>query len=247
MKKWFAYGAVFFSVYLVFLIATLPVSWLVTYVKLPNNMKITELAGTAWESNAEYIEFNGTRINKVNSELSFFSLLMLDPTVTLTFGGALMSGPEGQLTASQLFNDIKISDMKISLPANHIAEKLILPIPMEAHNYIDLTISEFVMGKPICQQLTGTLLWKKAAVTALSEKVELGRLSADLSCEKGALALTVSPKNDLGLTFTTYVHNMKKASGNGFLKPSVKFPAAIRPLLSFLGKTDNQGRYRLSF
>ncbi|NQZ20821.1 MAG: type II secretion system protein N [Colwellia sp.] len=247
MKKWFAYGTVFFSVYLVFLIATLPVSWLVTYVKLPSNMQITELAGTVWESNAEYIEFSGTRINKVSSELSFFSLLMFDPTVSITFGGALMSGPEGKLTASQLFNDIKISELKISLPANNIAEKLSLPIPVEAHNFIDLTISEFVMGQPICQQLSGTLLWKKAAVTALSEKVKLGRLSADLSCEKGALALTVSPKNDLGLTFTTYVHNMKKASGNGFLKPSVKFPAAIRPLLSFLGKADNQGRYRLSF
>lgn len=247
MKKWFAYGAVFFSVYLVFLSATLPASWLVTFVKLPNNIQVSELAGTVWEGNAEYVEYNGTRINKIKSELSFFSLLMFDPTVTLTFGGALMSGPEGELTVSQLLTNIKVSDMKISLPANHIAEKLILPIPMEAHNFIDLTISEFVMGKPICQQMSGSLLWKKAAVTALSEKVELGRLSADLSCEKGALALTVSPKNDLGLTFTTYVHNMKKASGNGFLKPSVKFPNAIRPLLSFLGKTDNQGRYRLSF
>jgi len=247
MKKWSAYGAVFFSVYLVFLIATLPVSWLVTFVKLPNNIQVTELEGTVWQSSAEYVAVSGTKINKVKSELSVLSLLMFDPTITITFGGALMSGPEGQLTASQLFSDITISDMIISLPANDIAEKLILPIPMEAHNFIDLTINEFVMGKPICQQLSGTLLWKKSAVTALSEKVELGRLSADLSCEKGALALTVSPKNDLGLTFTTYVHNMRKASGNGFLKPSVNFPAAIRPLLSFLGKADNQGRYRLSF
>jgi general secretion pathway protein N len=122
-----------------------------------------------------------------------------------------------------------------------------LPIPMEAHDFIDLSIREFVMGKPICQQLSGTLLWKKAAVTALSEKVKLGRLSADLSCETGALAIAVSPKNDLGLTFTAYVHSMQKASGDGFLKPGNKFPTAMEPLLSFLGKTDNQGRYRLNF
>jgi len=247
MKKWFAYGAMFFSVYLVFLISTIPAAWLVTFVKLPSNIQVAEITGTAWKSHTAKISIGGTTINNVNSDLSFFSLLMLDPNITLTFGGALENGPEGELIASQLFNDIKVSDLKISLPANDIAERLLLPIPMEAHNFIDLTITEFVIGKPICQQLSGKLLWNKAAVTALSEKVKLGRLSAELTCEKGALALTVSPDNDLGLTFTTYVHNMSKASGNGFLKPGNKFPSAIIPLLSFLGKADNQGRYRLSF
>jgi len=247
MKKWFAYGSMFFGIYLVFLIATLPATWLVTFVKLPPNIQITELEGTVWKSNARQIGIAGTVINDVNSNFSLLSLLMFDPKVTLTFGGALVNGPEGELTASQLLNNIKISDVKISLPANNIAEKLSLPIPMEAHNFIDLSISEFVMGKPICQQLSGSILWKKAAVTALSEKVKLGRLSADLTCEKGALALVISPKNDLGLTFTTYVHSQSKASGNGFLKPGDKFPATIKPLLSFLGKADNQGRYRLGF
>jgi general secretion pathway protein N len=247
MKKWFAYGSIVFSVYLVFLIAILPAAWLVTFVKLPNNIQVSELTGTVWKSKAKQINITGTAINNVKSELSFLSLLMFDPKVTLAFGGALVNGPEGQLTASQLLGDLKISDVKISVEANSIAEKLMLPIPMQAHNFIDLTIKEFVLGKPICQQLSGTVLWNKAAVTALSEKVKLGRLSANLSCEKGALALAISPKNDLGLTFTAYVHSMKKASGHGFLKPSDKFPAAVKPLLSFLGKTDNQGRYRLGF
>jgi len=36
-------------------------------------------------------------------------------------------------------------------------------------------------------------------------------------------------------------------SGNGFLKPGAKFPKVLNDVLPFLGKKDNQGRYRLSF
>jgi len=247
MKKWYAYGAIFFSTYLVFLIATIPASWVVSFVNLPKNSQVSELSGTVWQSYAKQVRIDGVEINNVNSELSFISLLMFDPTVMLSFGGALVSGPEGKLTASQLLEQIKLTDVDISLAANQIAQKLNLSIPIEAHDFIDLEIEEFIVGKPICEQMKGSVKWKKASVTALSEKVNLGALSADLACEKGALTFTVSPKNDLGLTFTAYLSSMKKASGNGFLKPGANFPEKIKPILPFIGKVDNQGRYRLNF
>jgi len=247
MKKWYAYGAIFFSTYLVFLIATIPASWVVSFVNLPKNSQVSELSGTVWQSYAKQVRIDGVEINNVNSELSFISLLMFDPTVMLSFGGALVSGPEGKLTASQLLEQIKLTDVDISLAANQIAQKLNLSIPIEAHDFIDLEIEEFIVGKPICEQMKGSVKWKKASVTALSEKVNLGALSADLACEKGALTFTISPKNDLGLTFTAYLSSMKKASGNGFLKPGANFPEKIKPILPFIGKVDNQGRYRLNF
>jgi general secretion pathway protein N len=247
MKKWFAYGAIFFSVYIVFLISTMPAAWVVSFINLPNNAQVSELSGTVWRSYAKQVSIDNVDINNVSSELSFFSLLMLDPKVKLTFGGALFRGPEGKLTASQLLEKIKITDAEISLAANQIAEKLNLPIPLQAHNLIDIKVDEFIVGKPVCQQMTGAIDWKKASITALSEKVKLGALSAALACEKGALALTISPKNDLGLTFTAYVHNMKRASGNGYLMPGANFPEKLKPALSFIGKADDQGRYRLNF
>ena len=247
MKKWFAYGAVFFSVYLVFLIATMPAAWVISFVNLPKNTQVSELSGTVWQSYAKQVRINDVEINNVNSELSFLSLLMFDPTVMVKFGGALVNGPEGKLTASQLLKQIKITDLDISLAANQIAEKLNLAIPIEAHNFIDISIDEFIVGKPICEQMKGSLKWQKASVTALSEKVRLGALSANLTCEKGALTFIMSPKNDLGLTFTAYLRSMTKVSGNGFLKPGANFPEKIKPILPFIGKADKQGRYRLNF
>jgi general secretion pathway protein N len=247
MKKWFAYGAIFFSAYLVFLIATIPATWVVSFVKLPKNSQVSELSGTVWQSYAKQVRIADVEINNISSELSFMSLLMFDPTVMLSFGGALVSGPEGKLTASQLLGQMKLTYVDISLAANQIAQKLNLSIPVEAHDYIDIEIDEFIVGKPVCEQMNGAIKWKKASVTALSEKVNLGALSADLACEKGALTFTISPKNDLGLTFTAYLSSMKKASGNGFLKPGANFPEKIKPILPFIGKVDNQGRYRLNF
>jgi len=247
MKKWFAYGAIFFGTYLVFLIATMPATWVTSFINLPKNSQVSELSGSVWQSYAKQVRVDDVEINNVSSELSVLSLLTLDPTVNLSFGGALVSGPEGKLTVSQLLDQIKVTELDISLAANQITEKLNLPIPVEAHNDIGIKVDEFIIGKPICEQMSGSITWQKASVTALSETVKLGALSADLTCEKGALTITVAPKNDLGLTFTAYLRNMNKASGNGFLKPGANFPKEIRPILSFIGKADNQGRYRLNF
>jgi len=247
MKKWFAYGAIFFGTYLIFLIATMPATWVISFVNLPKNSQVSELSGSVWQSYAKQVRIDAVEINNVTSELSFLSLLTLDPKVMLSFGGALASGPEGKLTASQLLEQVKITDLEISLAANQITEKLNLLIPLEAHNLIDIEINEFIIGKPVCEQMSGSIKWQKASVTALSETVNLGALSADLACEKGALMITVAPKNNLGLTFTAYLRSMNKVSGNGFLKPGVDFPKEIKPILSFIGKADNQGRYRLNF
>jgi general secretion pathway protein N len=247
MKKWFVYGAMFFSLYLIFLIVTMPAAWVVSFINLPKNSQVSQLSGTVWQSYAKQVRIDNVDINNVSSELSFLSLLMLDPTIKLTFGGALVSGPEGRLTASQLLKQIKITNVDITVAAQQITEKLNLAIPMQAHNLIELSVDEFILGKPVCQQMKGLIKWNKAAITALSEKANLGTLSAELACEKGALAFIIAPENDLGLTFTAYLHNINRASGNGYLKPGANFPEKLKPLLSFIGKADNQGRYRLNF
>ncbi|TWX55229.1 type II secretion system protein N [Colwellia hornerae] len=247
MKKWFAYGAMFFSLYFIFLIATMPAAWVVSFINLPKNSQVSELSGTVWQSYAKQVRIDDVDINNVSSELSFLSLLMLDPTIKLVFGGPLVSGPEGKLTASQLLKQIKITDVDITVAAHQISEKLNLAIPLQAHNLIELSVDEFMLGKPICQLMKGSIKWKKASITALSETVSLGALSAEVACEKGALTFIIAPENDLGLTFTAYLHHMTRASGSGHLKPSANFPEKLKPLLPFIGKADNQGRYRLNF
>jgi general secretion pathway protein N len=121
-----------------------------------------------------------------------------------------------------------------------------LPIPLIAGGNVNIKVTEFTLGKPICQRAIGNITWHKAGVTAFDQRIALGSIAAGISCQQGALALAIDPNNNLGLTFTAYVRS-RGVSGSGFLKPGEKFPSTLQSVLPFLGKVDSQGRYRLSF
>lgn len=247
MKKWFASAAIFLLVYLVFLMATLPARLIVANVELPKGVELYGISGTVWSMNIEQVHVQDIRLVDVNVKTQVFSLLTLDPALNVVFGNAISSDPEGSLTVSGLMAQLTLSDVSVNVEADLIASQLALPLPIDAHNYINLSLTEFVVGAPVCHIANGRILWDKARVTALDESVKLGKLAAKVACEQGALAIEIEPKNDLGLTFVAYVRSSKKVSGNGYLKPGAKFPEEMKPILSFLGETDREGRYRLSF
>ncbi|MDX2368701.1 MAG: type II secretion system protein N, partial [Colwellia sp.] len=172
------------------------------------------------------------------------------PKLFITFGDAFTAGPEGELELVLSSEKAKIHDLKLLLKANEVAQKITLPLPISAQGDVELIVLNAevdLKDNNKCIVLDGTVVWSKAGVIALEQSIKLGDFNADVSCENGALALIISPKNDLGLTFNAYVRKGGNISGNGYLKPGSKFPQALNDALPFLGKKDNQGRYRLSF
>jgi general secretion pathway protein N len=246
MKEWFAYGAVFLSAYLFFVVVTLPAKVVLGYVTLPKNVVLQGVSGSVWQTKITEVSYKKVSLHQVTASLNFWSLFTLDPTLKVNFGDALLAGPEGILTVSGLLAQLTITHGEVLISANDIAQQLTLPIPLIAAGNVKIKLDEFILGKPICQQALGRIAWHKAGVTAFDQRIALGTISADMSCQQGALALAIDPKNNLGLTFTAYVRS-KGASGTGFLKPGKKFPATLQSVLPFLGKADNQGRYRLNF
>ena len=145
MKKKFAYSAIFFTLYSIFVVALMPASWVMSYVTLPKNVALSAVEGTIWQTNINQVMVDGVVINKVQSNLSLLSMLTLDPEVNLTFGDALINGPEGYLTISGLMSDIVIEDAQVSVAANTVAARLNLPIDIIAHEQLQLTIARFVL------------------------------------------------------------------------------------------------------
>lgn len=245
MKKWFAYGALFLSLYLVFVVMLMPVSFVLSQVSMPKAVKLYGVSGSVWHTKVAQLQYNDVLLDDLDIRLNLTSLFALDPKLSVTFGSAMSKGPEGEMQVSGLLNEIKIFDADILVSAAEIANKLTLPIPMSAHGMVNVKLQEFVIGKPVCNVTQGRVTWKSASVTALEEKVTLGDFAGDLTCEQGALALKIAPENNLGLSFTAYVRQNARISGNGYLTPGSNFPETLKPALSFIGKPDNQGRYRL--
>lgn len=250
MKKKFAIGAIFLLTYVGFLIATLPTTFVLNQFTLPNNMHVSGVTGSIWNTNIAQVNIEGTRVQQVNARLSFWSLFTLTPTLAITFGDSFTSGPEGELELVLSQETAQINHLKLLVKANDIAQQLTLPLPVSAQGDVELTLqkAEIDLTKNNqCIAVNGTASWSKAGVVALEQNIKIGKLNADISCENGALALILSPKNDLGLSFTAYVQQSGKLSGTGYLKPGAKFPKALNDVLPFLGRKDSKGRYRLSF
>lgn len=247
MKKWFIGILFFFVLYVFFVIARTPAEWVLQQGDLSDNVVLQGVTGTVWNADVEQVIVNGYVINQVNTQVSILSLFSLSPSVDVTFGGALVDGPEGKATLSNLLEDITVTDAKVSVLANDIVQQLVLPMPLTAKKYLDLTLGEFVMGEPVCAQLNGDVLWDNASISALDQKVKLGSLKATLSCDEGKGVLKFDPKNNLGLALTISVHSLDRVSGKGHLQPGSKFPVALKEVLPFLGNPDNKGRYKLNF
>ncbi|OUR61824.1 general secretion pathway protein GspN [Colwellia sp. 39_35_sub15_T18] len=249
MKKKFAIAAIFLLSYLVFLIVTLPSAVVLKQITLPKQIALSGVQGTLWQTRISQLVVGELLVEQIDVQLSFWSLFTLIPKLNITFGDPLLSGAEGQLVLSISSEEAVVTDLAIFVRANEVAQQLTLPLPLSAQGEVALEISEasFNLQNNQCLTAKGEVNWSKAGVVALEQNIKLGRFSAVISCEDGALALLVSPKNDLGLTFSAYVRQGGKISGTGYLQPGAKFPKALNDALPFLGRKDNQGRYRLSF
>ncbi|MEY8215183.1 MAG: type II secretion system protein N [Colwellia sp.] len=250
MKKTFTLGAFFLITYLGFLIATMPATFLLGQVKLPQNITLIGVQGTVWHTQIEQITYDKSSIAKVDASLSFWSLFTLTPKLNIHFGDPFISGPEGNLVLTVSSQKAEVTELNVLIKANEIAQQLTLPLPVSAQGNVEISITKLAINlqnKNACLAGDGDITWSKAGVIALDQKIKLGKFNADIACEKNDFALTLSPKNNLGLTFTAYIHSNGRISGNGFLQPNAKFPQQLKSALSFLGKKDSRGRYRLSF
>lgn len=248
MKKVWIYSGLFLLAYVFFLVINIPAVWVVEQVKSPQGVDIKSTQGTIWHAHFDAIKLpENLIVYNVEVRLSFWSLLLFNPQAELNFGGNKIPGPRGNATLDNLFSEVRLTDVNIEMRANDVLKNVNLPVPVQAHNRVQLKLAEFQIGSPVCSSTAGSIQWPNAKVTAFEQSVELGSLEANLSCDKGELIVTMNPQNRLGLSYELVVSGKNRFSGNGHLKPGNDFPETLEMALPFLGKTDNQGRYRLRF
>jgi general secretion pathway protein N len=242
---WKSLTSLFIVAFLFFLCRSIPASLVTNQLTLPKNVSVSGIRGTIWQAEIEQLSIEQINIAHINAKMNFSSLFTLSPQVYITFGGARFDGPEGYATFTTNGNSTELTNVKVTIAANEIAQKLHLPISVNAGGAVELTASDFQTGTQLCENLTGQVTWQKPRVEALKQSVEINTLTAKLSCAQGAIAAKISKPNDLGIDFTAYIRGNGQISGNGYLLPDANFPAVLRDALPFLGRADGQGRYRL--
>jgi len=251
MKKWFAIMAIFLSSYITFLLASAPLTLVINNIELPRNIELQGVSGSVWQGEIASVIINNNKIENIKTNVSFWSLFTLAPSIQVHFGDAMLAGPEGKFTLKVSSKQLSLNELEVFISASDVAKLLPLPIPVVAQGNVELTLESVVLSmaeKLTCLQAQGDVTWLRAGVTALEQNIKLGKLTAGISCAQGNLMAKVNPKNNLGLSFDGVLAlPSKKLSGKGYLKPGAQFPAQLKSALSFLGRADNQGRYQLKF
>ncbi|WP_068546219.1 type II secretion system protein N [Thalassotalea crassostreae] len=245
VKKYSAYSAAFIVLYLFFVVVSAPADKIISKIPLPKGVVLSGVTGSALSGNIAKIYLQNKTITDVDYSLSIMSLIMLDPKIEINLRDKV-SGAVGKFSVSNLAEEnVKITNVTIAAPASKVVPMLNLPIDLNAKGILNIKMDEFIVGKPICSNVVGTMVWQKALINPAGDDAELGDIKAALSCENGMVVAKIDPQNSLGLELTATVQSRTRVSAVGFLLPGQEFPATLKPMLDFMGRPDSQGRYNI--
>lgn len=245
MKKYLAWAAFFIGVYLFFILRLVPVSQLTD--RLPNNTYLINAQGSIWSGSADELIANGQVIDNVSWSFNLLSLLSFDPSFHIEMGNSFSLGPRGQFDVSGLSGEVSLSNGELKIDANQVVQQFPLIMDIVAEGEFNLTLEELTQGQPICGFTEANVAWPNAVITAYEQRVVLGNLAANLSCDNGNLIADIAKANDLGLDLQIIVSKGYKVAAKGFIKPDAKFPKALEPALDLLPSPDSKGRYKIDF
>jgi len=124
---------------------------------------------------------------------------------------------------------------------------LSLPLPVDASGNLVLDVPSFAQGQPWCKTLTGSASWQDARLqTPNATWLDLQSLFGTLRCDNGTVVLKTDGANLLGLDIQAVI-NAEQLLVDGTLKPDASMPEEVHQAMQFLGRPDEQGRYRIRF
>lgn len=229
---------------LIFAIVKVPAALVAKFLPLPQGVAYKELEGTLWQGSIRQAQYNNQLINNINWRIQSSHLFTGSLTYQVSFGQPRQSQDiSGKGLVSFGLTGKKVEQATFRMPAANV--KPLLPIPMGAiAGRVIANIDEYVLGQPICQQVTGNISWNQAGVD-IGGNVEFGTIDADLSCEQGQLLVQFDGQNSLGLTGQARIKSLQQFGFDGFLKPSAQLPAVVHQGISLVAKIDGQGRYKI--
>ena len=249
MKSWIKIGVGSLCLYLTFLIATIPASFVIDKVKLPKMVKLGVVSGTIWQGNFDSISIDGVVLKNVSWSIVIPKLLTAELGVDFKLGSQRkILEPYGKGYAFVSMNSMGVLDTKLSLPANIAAPKLKRYMVESLEGMIKLDVASASLGTPYCGDLTGQVNWQQSALGVMGSQFALGDLNVQLGCRDGNLTAAVKGDDKvLVLDGKAELKAKNQAKVDGFVKAGPSADKSLIAAMSFMGKADQQGRYKISY
>ncbi|WP_417358381.1 type II secretion system protein N [Gallaecimonas pentaromativorans] len=240
--KWIGLGLVFFLVALVW---QLPAAVVLGHAKLPKEVGIEGVSGTVWQGRVESLSLAGTAFKDVTWQLHPLALF------TGKVAASIKSRPDRTRLSGDLAvgfgGKLAIENLIVRVPVAPLVAGVHLPVPSQVGGELSVAIAQYRQGQPWCEALKGKAQWLDASVTNKFGDFNLGRIDADLDCDKGAVTAVIrdTPPR-LGLELEARLDGQRYHI-RGFAKPAADQPKNLRDAFAFFGRPAADGRYPVQF
>lgn len=235
--------------YLVFLLATLPASFLTRYVLPATNVaravQLQGVSGSLWQGQAAEARLNNFNLGKLNWEFRGWGLLLGKIDLLLRFAGDTTQG-RAQIRMG-LGSGISASNVDVQMPAERLAPLMYgFPISLAGEVHGNLKELELEPGRTL--QARGRIVWRAAALRA-PQNIELGDIVTTLEPVNHGSKLTIKDQGQgpVEMDITITVKGNGEYKMNGWMKPRDASQQHITEGLRLIGRADNAGRYWVAY
>lgn len=235
----------FVSFTLLFVLLKAPIALVAKYLPLPQGLAYQGLEGTLWQGSVRQAQYKKQLITDIKWDLQPLRLFTGTLAYQVRFGKPRAAQElSGQGLVSIGLTGKKLENAVFRMPAQQV--KPMLPIPMgNIAGRVLANITEYKLGQPMCEQVTGDISWNKAGID-IGGNIEFGSIDAKLSCDQGKLLAQFDGNNLLGLAGQASIESTSKFAFSGFLKPDANLPAVVHQGIALVAKMDSQGRYKIT-
>tara|TARA_B100000700_G_scaffold327388_1_gene441800 strand:- start:764 stop:1501 length:738 start_codon:yes stop_codon:yes gene_type:complete len=244
MKKWLW----LIPVYLIALVAYIPAA-VVHWFPMPAGIYIEQVSGTLWQGRVGYAVINQTAFQNVSWSLSPSQLItgQLGFSLTVPSQGNPLAA---QASGSASVNSIKLANLRATGELAPLMQLVNFNMPLKTEGQWRIALENYTLddlsGAHACTSLEGNAAGSNIRVLVNHRWEQLGDFPLNLGCaQSGAVALSMAGENSLGLNFEGTV-SPNSIRVNGTVQPNPRTPEGLAKMLSYLGRPDNQGRYRFS-
>lgn len=247
MKKQLSISFAAFGLFIIFLIANLPASQVVSRSPLPQGISVIGVSGTLWNGHADQVIVKGLALSNVDWQLAFLPLLLGKAAIHIDAGSARDSDQisvTGDISLTT--SGIHAENTTLFAPTPLLMAQVQLPIAVDAAGRARVQIQQFSYQLDSgCESLQGVGSWLNAGVAGFNGQVNLGNFEATLACQQGPIEITTKPDNSLNLAVTALLHHNGSFSVEGQFKVSDALPSEVHDAAKFFGAPDAQGFYQI--
>ena len=234
--------AVGIAAYLLILVATFPVSYLVGAIeqRVPG-LQLYEVSGSPWSGQAARVSIRGTDIGGVHWAFQPLRLLTgnLEYRVELRDARYHGNGRLGLSFAGRLHG----RDIRVQFPPAVVIDQF-PPAGVAAAGELSLQLDSCELGSGLPTAVQGTLRWLGASISTPLQ-LQLGDLGFDLASTDAGLVATVAQGGALGLSGNVTLQQGGRYVVNLGLQPGTAVDADARDMLNTLLERRPGGGYQI--